>query len=344
MPANCGFSVVAVNAVEPPLPQRVFQRLHDRGYQSGELLAADLAVTRAAIWKAVEQLRELGVGLDALTNKGYRLAAGVSALDARRIDAELSAGVRARLESLDVEWSLESTNTRLLEAIPPAANRAAVVLAEHQWGGRGRRGRSWVAPPGGAICLSLGWQYPDMPADLSALTLVLGLAAVKSLQSLGIQGLRLKWPNDLITAQGKLGGILVEMRAEAGGPVQVVAGFGLNVRLDQAAREAVSATGNTADDIQSRSATTPDRNRIVATLLEHLIPALADFPRAGLTPHLEDWNASDALMGQEVRIENQGEITRGIARGIDAHGALLVETPGEVRRFISGEVTVRSER
>jgi BirA family biotin operon repressor/biotin-[acetyl-CoA-carboxylase] ligase len=321
----------------------VFQRLHDRGYQSGELLAADLAVTRAAVWKAVEQLRELGVALDAQAHKGYRLATGVSALDAGRIQSDLSPGVRARLESLDVEWSLESTNTRLLDAMPPAANRAAVVLAEHQWGGRGRRGRSWVAPPGGAICLSLGWQYPDMPADLSALTLVLGLGVVKALRSLHVEGVRLKWPNDLVTAQGKLGGILVEMRAEAGGPVHIVAGFGINVRLDESARAAVSATGNTADDVHSHTASTPDRNRIVIALLEQLVPALAEFPHTGLTPHLAEWNGCDALADREVRIENQGEITRGIARGIDAHGALLVETPGEVRRFISGEVTVRSE-
>jgi len=329
---------------ELPLPQRVFQRLHDRGYQSGELLAAELAVTRAAVWKAVEQLRELGVALDAQTNKGYRLATGVSALDASRIESALSPAVRTRIESLDVEWSLESTNTRLLAAIPPAAGLAAVVLAEHQWGGRGRRGRNWVAPPGGAICLSLGWQYADMPADLSALSLIVGIAVVKALRALGIEGLQLKWPNDLVTGQGKLGGILVEMRAEAGGPVQIVAGFGLNVRLDDAARETVSATGNTADDIHSHVTTTPDRNRIVAALLENLVPALAEFPQTGLTPHLADWSACDVLFDREVRIENQGEITRGIARGIDAHGALLVETPGEVRRFISGEVTVRFDR
>ena len=327
-----------------PLPQRVFQGLNDRAYLSGELLATNLAVTRAAVWKAVEQLRELGVALDAQTSKGYRLAAGVSALAVERIEASLSPAVRARIESLQVEWSLESTNTRLLDAMPPAAGVAAVVLAEHQWGGRGRRGRGWVAPPGGAVCLSIAWQYPDMPADLSALSLVLGLSAVSALQGLGIDGVRLKWPNDLVTTQGKLGGILVEMRAEAGGPVHIVAGFGLNVCLDEAARAAVSATGNVADDIQAHARPTPDRNSIVAALIEKLVPALAEFPQHGLTPHLSSWSACDALQDQEVRIENQGEITRGIARGIDSHGALLVETPGEVRRFISGEVTVRLDR
>jgi BirA family biotin operon repressor/biotin-[acetyl-CoA-carboxylase] ligase len=187
----------------------------------------------------------------------------------------------------------------------------------------------------------LGWQYPDMPADLSALSLVVGLCAVNALTALGVPGVSLKWPNDLVTPAGKLGGILIEMRAESGGPVHVVAGIGLNVALDESARATVKATGNTADDIRAHCAITPDRNDIVAALLARLIPAFESFPRHGLTPHLENWHERDALHDHEVRVENAGEITRGMARGIDAHGALLVETPAGVRRFISGEVTVR---
>jgi BirA family biotin operon repressor/biotin-[acetyl-CoA-carboxylase] ligase len=103
----------------------------------------------------------------------------------------------------------------------------------------------------------------------------------------------------------------------------------------------VKATGNTADDIRAHCQTVPDRNAVVAALLTRLVPAFDGFPRHGLTPHLENWHEFDALHGQEVRVENAGEITRGMARGIDAHGALLVETPGGVQRFISGEVTVR---
>jgi BirA family biotin operon repressor/biotin-[acetyl-CoA-carboxylase] ligase len=326
------------------LPQRVFQRLDDRSFQSGEALAADLSVTRAAVWKAVEQLRELGVALDAQPNKGYRLAAGVSALSAERIEAQLPGEVRASLEVLLVEWTLESTNTRLLDALPPAAGKASVVLAEHQTGGRGRRGRGWVAPPGGAICLSLAWQYADMPVDLSALSLVVGLCTVNALAGLGVPGVSLKWPNDLVTRDGKLGGILIEMRTESGGPVHVVAGIGLNVSLDDAARAAVKATGTTADDIRAHRTPVPDRNHIVAALLARLVPALEGFPRHGLTPHLDNWHDCDALREHEVRVEVAGEITRGVARGIDAHGALLVETPAGMRRFISGEVTVRIDQ
>jgi BirA family transcriptional regulator, biotin operon repressor / biotin---[acetyl-CoA-carboxylase] ligase len=291
----------------------------------------------------VEQLRELGVSLEAQTQRGYRLAPGVTALSAERIEAQLPAEVRARIEALVVEWTLESTNTLLLEALPPAAGSAAVVLAEHQTGGRGRRGRSWVAPPGGAICLSLGWQFAEMPADLSALSLVVGLCVVDGLQSLGVNGLRLKWPNDLLTARGKLGGILIEMRAEAGGPVHVVLGVGLNVRLDDEARAAVLAAGNVADDLYSQGVPVPDRNAVVAAMLQRLVAALEQFPREGLKPWLARWNASDVLMDREVRIEIAGESMRGIARGVDSHGALLVESHEGVRSFISGEVSVRAE-
>jgi BirA family biotin operon repressor/biotin-[acetyl-CoA-carboxylase] ligase len=326
---------------ESPLPQRVFQRLDDQEFRSGEALAAELHVTRAAVWKAVEQLRELGVALDAQSNKGYRLAPGVGALDAQRIEGRLPAAVRARIEALHVEWTLESTNTWLLELPAPPAGRAAVALAEHQTGGRGRRGRTWIAPPGGAICLSVAWQYADLPADLSALSLVVGLAVVTALDELGIGGTQLKWPNDLVTARGKLGGILLEMRAEGGGPVHLVIGIGLNVLLDDTVRAAVNAAGNVADDLHAHRRPAPDRNAVVAALLSRLIPALEEFPRSGLSPHLAQWKERDALRDHEVRVENLGEITRGMARGIDAHGALLVETPGGVQRFISGEVSVR---
>jgi BirA family biotin operon repressor/biotin-[acetyl-CoA-carboxylase] ligase len=327
---------------DAPLPQRVFQRLDGAEFRSGEALAADLSVTRAAVWKAVEQLRELGVALEATPNRGYRLKPGVSALATPRILDALAPDVRALIETLDIEWSLESTNSRLLAALPPAAHRATVLLAEHQWGGRGRRGRNWVAPPGGAMCVSIAWQFVEMPADLSALSLVVGLAVHAALGELGLTTAKLKWPNDLLTDAGKLGGILIELRAESGGPAHVVIGVGLNVLLDEAAREAVRASGTNADDLAAHVNPAPDRNLVVAALLNNLLPMLEAFPSHGFTPHLAAWNQADALTGRDVRIDNAGEITLGRAHGVDVHGALLVETPGGVKRFISGEVSVRA--
>jgi BirA family biotin operon repressor/biotin-[acetyl-CoA-carboxylase] ligase len=167
------------------------------------------------------------------------------------------------------------------------------------------------------------------------------VCTLEALRSVGVSGLGLKWPNDVVSAQGKLGGILIEMRAESAGPVHVVVGIGLNVMLDDAARAAVRDSGNTADDLCAHCTPAPDRNAIAAALLERLLPALARFPAEGFTPWLARWHECDLLAGREVSIDNAGESLRGVARGVDAHGALLVESPAGVRRFISGEVTVR---
>ncbi len=322
----------------------MFQRLDALEYRSGEALASDLGVTRAAVWKAVEQLRALGLELEAVPHRGYRLTPGVNALSAERISELLPAAAAPLVHSLSVEWLLESTNTHLLAMPPPPAGSAHVVLAENQTAGRGRRGRQWIAPPGGAVCLSIGWSYGDMPADLSAISLVTGVCVREALLSFGAAGVHLKWPNDLITPDGKLGGILIELRAESAGPAYVVVGIGLNVQLDGAARAAVLASGAQADDLRTRCQTLPDRDHLVAAILERLLPALAAFPRQGFTPTLAQWHAADALFGVEVRVEIGEQSTRGIARGVDAHGALLLETPTGVQRFVSGEVSVRVAR
>ena len=160
-----------------------------------------------------------------------------------RIDALLPEAVRARIEALRVEWSLESTNTRLLESLPPAAGVAAVILAEHQTGGRGRRGRGWIAPPGRRDLPVAGVAVPGPAGRSVGAQPHRGMAAVAALASSASSGVRLKWPNDLVTARGKLGGILIEMRAEAGGPVHLVIGLGLNVHAGCSRRGPASSHG-----------------------------------------------------------------------------------------------------
>ncbi len=221
----------------------------------------------------MEQLRELGVALDAQSSKGYRLAAGVSALAPERIEALLPRR-RARAHRV-VAGRVDARVDQ-----HPAA-RSAAATRRHGRGGARRAPdrRPWPSRPRldcaaarrRASACRVAWQYPDMPADLSALSLVVGVAAVNALASLGVSGVRLKWPNDLVTAGGKLGGILIEMRAEAAGPVHLVVGVGLNVMLDEAARAAVAAMGTTADDIRAHVAPLPDRNAVVAALLARLV-------------------------------------------------------------------------
>ncbi len=328
-------------AAVAPLAQRVLQRLSDGEFHSGEALAAELDVTRAAIWKAVEQLRELGVEPEAQPNKGYRLPPGIDALDAATIHAQLADGVRSAVEALDVAWCIESTNDALLAAPPVAPDRVRVLLAEQQTAGRGRRGRAWIAPPGGAICLSLGWSFTDLPRDLSALTLAIGVCAQRALAASGAGGILLKWPNDLVTHEAKVGGILLELRAEASGPAYVVVGIGINMALPAATRAEIIAAGGVPADVRSLVAAPIRRNTVVAHLINECVTGLRLFRDAGFSAFHREWNTLDALRAREVSLLQGAERVRGVARGVDAHGQLLLEVAGQVTAHASGEVSVR---
>ncbi|RYZ57078.1 MAG: biotin--[acetyl-CoA-carboxylase] ligase, partial [Proteobacteria bacterium] len=189
---------------------------------SGERLSVELGVSRTAVWKAVGVLRELGVDVDSLPRQGYRLAQPTTPLDKPGLFFALPEATRARLEELRVSWRTTSTNQDLLQRGAPAQGRFCLHVAESQSAGRGRRGRSWLAPPGGSLCLSWSWRFEAMPAHAGTLSLAIGLAAVRSLEALGIRDVRVKWPNDLVTDDGKLAGILIETVSEAGGPALVV--------------------------------------------------------------------------------------------------------------------------
>jgi BirA family biotin operon repressor/biotin-[acetyl-CoA-carboxylase] ligase len=323
------------------LRERLIGLLADGKFHSGERLAQSLGVTRTAIWKHLQAFDKLGLELHKVPKRGYRLAQPIELLDAATIRRLLSADSRRRLRTLDVLLETDSTNSRLLALTDLPAGKVDVCLAEYQSAGRGRRGRDWVAPFGGAICLSLGWLFPEPPRQLSALSLAVGVAVLRALERFGARDIQLKWPNDVLLAGRKLGGILCELRAEAGGPAYVVIGIGLNVRLGAAARRAIAATGVQAADLSEALATT-GRDAVVAALVDELIVALGQFQRDGLLPFMQAWRDADALHGAEARVSLGDKLHRGIARGIDAEGALMLETPAGVLRFISGEVSVRS--
>jgi BirA family biotin operon repressor/biotin-[acetyl-CoA-carboxylase] ligase len=329
--------------VERPLIARVFAELSDGQFHSGEDLAQALGVSRSAIWKAVRSLRDLGATLHAVRNRGYRLAKASEPLAAERILEKLSAAVRERVRSLEVVWTVASTNTELLARPNPANGSSEVMLAEYQTAGRGRRGRAWLAPPGGAICLSLSWTFRDVPADLGALGLVIGVCELRALHELGVSGAKLKWPNDVLVDERKLGGILIELRAESGGPACVVIGIGLNVALGVPLLAKIAETGIAATDLVTAGLADPARNVVAGELVDSCIRGLLEFERDGLRPFVENWRDADALQGRMVDVRGAvGEVTRGLARGVDLHGALLVETADEgLKRFVSGDVSVR---
>ena len=321
----------------------MFAKLCDGQFHSGEELARALGVTRSAVWKAANALRDLGTPMEAIRNRGYRLVTASEPLAAGRIREALSRTVRDRIQRLDVAWSLGSTNTELVSRPNPPPGSVEVQLAEFQTAGRGRRGRSWIAPPGGSVCLSLSWTFPDMPRDAGALGLAVGVCALRALEPFGVPDVRLKWPNDVLVADRKLGGILIELRAESDGPACVVLGIGLNVALGTDLLEKIAGLGLPATDLASLVPAGVPRNALTASLIEACVRGLLDFEQEGLRPFIEEWRHADALRGRPVIVQAGEESARGLARSIDLNGALLVETPHGLKKFFSGEVTVRPE-
>jgi BirA family transcriptional regulator, biotin operon repressor / biotin---[acetyl-CoA-carboxylase] ligase len=318
--------------------------LADGEVHSGEWLAAELRQTRAAVWKGVERLRAIGIEVQALARRGYRLARPVELLDAARIRAELSDESLEHLRALEVLFEVDSTNTRLLASAPPPPGTADVCMAELQHAGRGRLGRRWIGPFGGGLAMSLGWSCSDVVRTLPALSLGVGVAVSRALSRAGAQGISLKWPNDIWFDDRKLGGVLIELRGEAGGPAHVVIGVGVNISMPEEARRQVEASGVAVAAVADACPQSPSRNLAAGAILDELLSMLLQYERFGFAAFRDAWSALDGLNGRPAQVMVGQNSILGIARGVDADGALLLETADRVQRFVSGEASLRLTR
>jgi BirA family transcriptional regulator, biotin operon repressor / biotin---[acetyl-CoA-carboxylase] ligase len=310
---------------------------------SGEALGRELGISRAAVWKAVRRLAALGLEIEALPGRGYRLPQPISLLDAAVIRAALPAEISARVGVLEVLADTDSTNARVLAAERPVGE-LVVCLAEYQSAGRGRRGRHWLSPPGAGVCLSVGGRLPAAPSDYAALPTAVGVASAAALEALGVPGIGLKWPNDLLLDGGKLGGILIELRGESQGPATLSVGLGLNMWLGPGARAEIAESGGLPPaDLASRAGDAlPERNTVAAALIAAIAGCLDRAPEGLSDAVLSGWRQRDCLWGRAVRVEDAGAGRVGIARGLDPSGALLLETAdGSRQRVTAGEVTLR---
>ncbi|KAF1685992.1 biotin--[acetyl-CoA-carboxylase] ligase [Pseudoxanthomonas broegbernensis] len=313
------------------------------GGVSGDALARAAGITRAAVWKRIRGLRAAGVEILARPGQGYVLAHAPDLLEAARLRAALPAGLLDPQDTLEVAWSLDSTNSELLRRPPPAG--VSVLLAERQTAGRGRLGRAWASPLGAQVCMSVRRGFDGGLARLGGLSLVAGVAVAEALRGLGCAQVGLKWPNDLVAGGRKLAGLLVEGGGEHGGPVHAVVGIGINVRLpatvgadiDQPWTDLARLSGGRAP---------PSRQAVAAAVLAALLPALAGFDRDGLAPFLPRYAALDALAGREVRVMAGHAACSGRVLGLTADGALRVDAgsgEGGERVFHAGEVSVRPQ-
>jgi BirA family biotin operon repressor/biotin-[acetyl-CoA-carboxylase] ligase len=308
------------------------------GPLSGDALARDAGLTRAAMWKRIEALRNGGVRIDAQAGRGYALAEPVELLDAERIQGQLQGATAAGLSSLDVAWSLDSTNSELLRRKAPDRG-VEVLLAEQQTGGRGRRGRAWSSPIAANLYLSMSRQFSGGLARLGGLSLVVGVAVAEALRHAGYAAVGLKWPNDLLAQGRKLGGILVEGGGEHGGPVRAVIGIGVNVRMPASVAVGIDQAWT---DLAGLGDALPSRNMLAAQLLDALVPALDRFDHEGLAPFLARYAALDVLAGRAVTVHGPQGDEHGVADGIGEDGALRVEIGQVIRHVHAGDVSVRA--
>jgi len=253
--------------------------------------------------------------------------------DRVEIWSALSPAQREALATIHIANETASTQADALEAGVPAQG-CALFLAEHQRAGQGRQGRAWVSAPADAsLAMSLSRRFRMSMAAMSGLSLVVGIAVA---QALDVEGVGLKWPNDLVAGGRKLGGILVNLRAAPEGACDAVIGIGINLRLPDAA-----GIDQPWTDLARCGATPRSRNALVAALLEGLLPALARFEAEGLAPFVEQWQRLDAFAGREVRVLDGDRVHEGRLDGITASGALRLRADGEERIFHSGEVSLR---
>ena len=324
-----------------PFAYNVLRQLSDGEFHSGAMLARAAGVSRASVWNAVQTIEAAGVDVFSVRGRGYRLAQPLAMLDAARITQVLGEAAPFALEIVD---ETDSTNTLLLErvraSVPvPVVPHASVIAAEWQRAGRGRMNRPWHAQVGGALTFSLLWRFSQGAATLAGLSLAVGLAVVRALEAFGVREAGLKWPNDVLWRGRKIAGMLIEMHGDALGPSAVVIGVGINVRLSSAVHTRIDQA---AGDIESIIGQPVDRNLLLAALLGEFNRVLLQFERAGFQPFRDDWQRRHVHQGCQVQLTLHGGVREtGVARGVGADGALLLETSRGVRPFHSGDVSLR---
>ena len=307
-------------------------------YLSGQEICERLNVSRTAVWKVIKQLEAEGYETEAVRNRGYRL---------RFLGDVLS---QAELESsIDSEWAgknilyfdeTDSTNTEIKKAAEKDAPHGTLAVADYQSMGKGRRGRSWAAPHGVGIWMSLLLRPELPPTCASMLTLVAALAVADGIREVCDLEAKIKWPNDVIVNKKKVCGILTEMTMEEEYIQSVVVGIGINVHNESFPEElkekATSLLIETGGGHFSRA-------EITAKVLEHFEEYYEKFIADGDLRRLqEEYNSCLTAIGGKVSILAPERTWEGISRGINAEGALLVEKEdGSIEKITSGEVSVR---
>jgi len=319
--------------------QQLLQLLASGQFYSGRKLGEQFGLTRAAIWKHIQRLRELGLSVDAVRGRGYRLPGGLCLLDQQAIYTGLQERYRKRVACLEVFDSLPSTSSYLKDQ-RVRSGQVAVCFAERQTSGRGRRGRTWVSPYAANIYVSIKLQLLLDEGTYGTLSLLIGVAVCRVLKEVGVEGVSLKWPNDIYVNQAKLAGVLIEYAGEANGPVSTIIGIGMNIKMPVAAGNDIDQTWIDLDSIIPGVASR--RNQLSASLVSHVLQVMEECESGKSAELLEQWRLYDMLYDQDVVLQLPNRKICGTARGINGQGQLLIEqAEGKLVAYASGEISVR---
>ncbi|MDE2365450.1 MAG: biotin--[acetyl-CoA-carboxylase] ligase [Betaproteobacteria bacterium] len=325
-----------------PLTFSILRLLSDNEFHSGETIAQGLGISRTSVSYALRGMQEAGVTVHKIHGRGYRLVDPVQWLDRDIILKHLGNGEAGNF-NLEIVDIIGSTSSFLLQRIPMGLNPGnvpvQVVAAELQTNGRGRRGRQWHSGLGDGLTFSLAWQFPQGASFLSGLSLAVGVAIIRALESSGVKGASLKWPNDVMFNFCKLAGILIELQGDMFGPTVAVIGVGVNLKLPKSVQARIDQ--GTAD-VFSITGELPDRNKLLAVLLANLEVALREFDRNGLAPFMEEWTKYHIFENKSVTLRlPDGSSQEGMVDGVADDGSLLLRTATGIRRYSSGEITLR---
>lgn len=327
------------------LPSALLERLADGRDHSRTRLRELLALGAGEIEDQLHQLEATGLEIVTNADNSLRLAEPIDWIELAAIKSALCGPYLVRIDSIERCLEVASTNRHLLGGRPPETGKIRIAIAEYQTAGRGRRGRDWAMPPGAGIALSVSWYFGQEPAGLSALSLAVGAAARRAIRDVTDLDIDLKWPNDLIVDDGKLGGILVELSQMPDGGCHVVAGIGINVKVPDAYLASVSNFPQGARDLSSFAPEwSIDRAALAVALIERLIELFGNFADTGFTPYRQEWLEAHILNGKAIELHTGSGRAYGVVHGIGLDGALVIANDsGERRSIISGDVTIRAD-
>ncbi|TVL12268.1 biotin--[acetyl-CoA-carboxylase] synthetase [Shewanella xiamenensis] len=304
--------------------------LSSEHFVSGEELATQLGISRAAVSKHVDALEDYGVAIYSVKGRGYKLANSISLIDSARL-----------IQSIDNRCfyfdEIPSTNGFMLSHTSELKS-GDVCVAEYQSAGRGRRGRTWVSPYGHHLYFSQFWSFPQGMAQAMGLSLVVACSLVEVLKSFGVDNIGVKWPNDIYLNYKKLAGILIEMSGQADSECQLIIGIGVNMAMSEDQGKGIDQPWSDLSSLTDM----PNKTDLVIALHKQLKRDIQLFEREGLAAFKTRWQQADLFHGKEIRLLMGENHVDGICRGIDEQGAVLLETADGIQAYIGGEISLRA--